>query len=194
MKITKRKIASSEVAIRISPPQFMISGGKRIPIISWGDRNANPRRNPCAKELFRVVAGNNEVGERPDGLDRLSNHTFVLHFDGDSTCIGIDIIPSRMYGSKVVPSSLIGVSTLKLSFADDGSGVVRVLQRPVNTKPDLIMAIIRGLENADPKDLKVGFRPLEKNSATVIGLGDGTVELRLSKQAAKAPVHDDLGD
>ena len=197
MRLPIRNTHTTVIGVRITAPEFKKdpTSGKKIPLLCWGDESANHRRNECGRELFRASAGANEVGERPDGMDRLTNHHFVIHLDEQERAVGIDVIPARQYGGRVVPTTLVGVTTLKLQYAEDSSGVVRVLQRPVNTKPEDIRRIIAGLDALQGKPLKIGMRPLEGNAAKIVSLNDGVVELKMSVRRNSEAVHDDmLGD
>lgn len=197
MKLPIRNTHRTEIGVRITAPEFkkdLKTPGKKIPLLCWGDESANHRRNECNRALFKAAAGSNEVGERPDGMDRLTNHQFIIHLDADDNAVGLDVIPSRQYGGKVVPTQLVGVDTLKLKFEEDGSGVVRVLQRPVNTKPELIRKVISGLEAQNGKALKIGLQPVKGNAAKIVSLNDGVVEVRLSARASRESVHVDILD
>lgn len=192
MKLPVRHTARTETAIRITSPEFLTDPDdkkKRIPLLCWADEQSNPRRDVCTRELFMAYAGTNEVGERPDGMDRLRDHKFTVHFDDSGKAIGLDVLPARQYGGKMVPTTLVGVRTLKLQYANDGSGVVRVLIRPVNTKVETIAAIIEGLDAANGKSISVGFQPVEGNAAKVVSVADGVVEVKLSSRTAGAQVH-----
>ncbi len=196
MKLPVRRTHQTAIGVRITAPEFKIDPvtKKKIPLLCWGDESSNHRRNPCNRELFRAAAGRNEVGERPDGMDRLVNHQFTIHLDEDGNAIGVDVIPARQYGGRVVPTNLVGVETLKLQYAEDGSGVVRVLQRPVNTKPATIRKIIAGLDALQGKPLKIGLNPVAGNAARIVSLNDGVVEIKLSARASREAVHDPILD
>lgn len=196
MKLPIRNTHTTELAIGITAPEFRKDPvtGKKIPLLCWADERSNHRRNECGRELFRAAAGNNEVGERPDGMDRLANHQFVVHLDAEDRAIGLDVIPARQYGGRMVPAQLVGVTTLKLQYAEDGSGVVRVITRPVNTKPEVIRKIIAALDAMKGKTLKIGLQPIENNAAKIVSLNDGVVEIKLSARASREAVHSDILD
>lgn len=196
MRLPIRNTHKTAIGIRITAPEFRKdpTSGKKIPLLCWGDESSNHCRNPCSRELFRAAAGANEEGERPDGMDRLTNHMFVIHLDKEDNAVGLDVIPARQYGGRVVPTPMVGVSTLKLQFAEDGSGVVRVLQRPVNTKPEVIRQVIEGLDALQGKVLKIGMQPVEGNAAKIVALNDGVVELKLSSRRNSESVHADILD
>jgi hypothetical protein len=194
MKLPIRKTHTTTIGVRITAPEFKKdpSSGKKIPLLCWGDESANHRRTECSRELFRAAAGQNEVGERPDGMDRLTNHQFVIHLDESGRAVGLDVIPARQYGGRVVPTDMVGVTTLKLLFQEDGSGVVRVLQRPVNTKPEDIRRVIESLDALRGKTLKIGMQPIEGNAAKIVSLNDGVVEIKLSARRSSEAVHKDI--
>jgi hypothetical protein len=196
MKLPVRNTHTTDVAVGITAPEFRIdpTTNKKIPLLCWADERSNHRRNACGRALFRAVSGNNEVGERPDGMDRLTNHQFIIHLDESATAVGVDVIPSRQYGGRMVPTDLIGVTTLKLQYAEDGSGVVRVLTRPVNTKPEVIRNIIRALDALQGKPLKIGMQPVANNAAKIVSLNDGVVEIKLSARRNRESVHADMLD
>lgn len=196
MKLPTRNTHRTEIGYRITAPEFKLDPEtrKKIPLLCWADDSSNHRRAECSKELFLAAAGANEVGERPDGMDRLTNHLFVVHLDAKDRAIGLDVIPARQYGGRMVPTHLVGVTTLKLQFAEDGSGVVRVLQRPVNTKPEVIQQIIAGLDAMGGKTLKIGMQPVDGNAAKIVSLNDGVVEIKLSARASRESVHASMLD
>ena len=191
MKIPIRGTHRVETAQRITAPDFRKNPEtkRREPLICWADESSNHRRDLCTAELFKASAGENEVGEKPDGLDRLVNHMFVIHFDASDLAIGMDVIPTRQYGGRVVPEKQRGVDTLKLQYSEDGSGIVRVIQHPVNTRPEVIRRVIQGLDAMAGKHLKIGATPVPGNAAKIVSLNDGVVELKLSKRARRESVH-----
>lgn len=196
MKLPIRNTHTTDIAVGITAPEFRKdpTTGKKIPLLCWADERSNHRRNDCGRELFRAAAGNNEVGERPDGMDRLTNHQFIVHLDEDNVAVGLDVIPSRQYGGRMVPTQLVGVTTLKLQYAEDGSGVVRVLTRPVNTKPEVIRKIIEALDALKGKSLKIGMQPIANNAAKIVSLNDGVVEIKMSARRSSEAVHKDILD
>jgi hypothetical protein len=200
MRLPVRETSKTYAAVRIATPEFKIDPvtKRKTPLLCWVDESNSLRRTDCGKQLFLAAAGRNEIGERPDGMDRLSFHNFYVHVDENERAVGLDVIPSRMYGSKLVPTHLIGVRTLKLRFEEDGSGVVRVVSRPVNTPAEDIVKVIRGLESLKGKPVKVNFNPIAGNAARVVSVSDGVVEVRLSKKDSRASVHntdvDDIGE
>lgn len=196
MKLPIRNTHTTAIAVGITAPEFRKdpTSNKKIPLLCWADERSNHRRNECGRELFRAAAGNNEVGERPDGLDRLTNHQFIVHLDANERAVGLDVIPSRQYGGRMVPTQLVGVTTLKLQWEADGSGVVRVLSRPVNTKPELIRKVIAALDALKGKPLKIGMQPIENNAAKIVSLNDGVVEIKLSARRTTEAVHTDILD
>ncbi len=196
MKLPIRKTHKVELGVRITVPEFRKDPvtGKKIPLLCWGDESSNHRRNECNRALFKAAAGANEVGERPDGMDRLTNHHFYVHLDENDRAVGLDVIPARQYGGRVVPTHLVGVDTLKLQYSEDDSGVVRVLSRPVNTKPALIRKVIAALDALGGKPLKIGMQPVTGNAAKIVSLNDGVVEIKLSTRPKREAVHDDMLD
>lgn len=193
MKIPLRKTSRTELSIRLANPEWRSDPDRpsgKVPLIHWLDMQSNPRRDVCSRELFKVYAGLNEIGERPDGLDRLRDHQFVLHFDASDKVIGLDVIPIRQYGGKMVPTHQVGVKTLTLRYDEGGSGVVRVLTRPFNTKPEVVRAIIEGLDSRAGKSISVGLQPVENNAAKVVSVRDGIIEIKLSARASRDSVHD----
>lgn len=203
MKLPVRNTHSVRLSVRITAPEFRkdTETGVRLPLLSWADDSSNHHRSLCTKELFLAAAGNNEVGEFPDGMDRIKYHNFYIHFDKEGFekdkegfAIGIDVVPSRQFGGKVVPASQVGVTTLKLQWATDGSGVVRVLQHPVNTRPELIRKVIASLDAMGGKSLKVGMMPMVGNAAKIVSLNDGVVEIKLSARASRESVHGSMLD
>ncbi len=189
MKLPVRDIHTTHLAIRITAPEFRKEGTQRIPLLSWADDSSNHHRTDCTRKLFLAAAGDNEVGEKPDGMDRLMNHHFYVHMNAEGVAIGLDVIPSRTYGSRVVPASQVGVDTLKLQYAQDGSGVVRILQRPVNTKHPVIRRLIAALDAYNGKAIKVGDNPIKGNAARIVSISDGVVEVKLSSRARREAVH-----
>ena len=201
MKLPVRDTQETQLSIRITAPEYKIDPAtkKKVPLLCWADDSSNHHRSGCTRELFLYAAGNNEVGEKPEGLDRLSSHHFYIHFDGPvddptSKAIGMDEIPSRQFGSRIVPQSQVGVTTLKLRYETDGSGVVRILERPVNTKPEVIRRLIVALDALGGKSLKIGMTPVPGNAARIVSLNDGVVEVRLSARASRESVHSNLLD
>lgn len=179
MKLHIRNTAKRDIGNRITAPEFRKEGSKRIPLLSYGDESANHQRVDCTKEIFKAIAGNNEVGEIPDGMDRLHDTKFVIHTDAAGIAIGLDVIPARLYRSKVIPKSQDGVKTLKLDWGDDG--IVRLIQRPYNLKAELVMKLIEEMDGfaATKKVLKKNQTFL-RNRAKVVDISDGEIEIKIT--------------
>ena len=69
------------------------------------------------------------------------HHQYRVHLNEGGKAIGLDIIPTRLYRSGVVPRSQEGVDTLKIQFDLDGA-VARVIQRPFNVRFEQSAAVI----------------------------------------------------
>jgi hypothetical protein len=194
MKLHVRNTVKRDIGNRITAPEFRKEGSKRIPLLGYGDEAANHQRVDCTKEIFRAAAGNNEVGEVPDGMDRLRDTKFVIHMDANGLAIGLDVIPARLYRSRVVPASQVDVKTLKLSWGDDG--VVRLLQRPYNLKAEQVMRLIEDMDAfaATRKVLKKGQTFLG-NKARVLEIVNGEIEIRLtSARGGGQPVYSEASE
>lgn len=147
MKIAKRNTAKRIPSVRIESPETRKNRetGKKELLLSYIDERSNLQSLPTTKELFLYAAGDNSEGQLPDGLDRLSHHRFIIHVDADGVAIGLDIIPARVYRSRVIPVSQKDITTVRLEWELDGA-VCRVTQRPPNTKADRIEPIIRAID------------------------------------------------
>jgi hypothetical protein len=147
MKIAPRNTAKRSIAVRITAPETKVdpATGKKIPLLSYIDAGSYQQHKPTTKDLFLYAAGTNEEGEVPDGLDRLSHHKYVVHTDKDGKAIGLDVIPSRLYRSGVMPVKQEGVKTLIVQFLVNGA-VARVTQRPFNVRFEQSHAVIQELD------------------------------------------------
>jgi hypothetical protein len=180
MKVNPRNTATRVLAKRITAPETQTDHetGKKILLLSYVDQHSNHRHDRTSREIFLYAAGNNEEGEMPDGLDRLSDHQFVIHKDEKGKAIGIDVIPARLYRSGVVPVSQEGVKTLIVQYDLDGA-VCRVIQRPFNTRAEQSMRVINELDKLIKAGKSVHTAMKLGNVGTVVNTTDNTVEVRL---------------
>lgn len=196
MKLKSRKAVSTITAPRITAPETRKNPatGAREPLLGFIDERGNQQHLPTSKTLFLYAAGENLEGQLPDGLDRLSNHKFVIHVGKDGDAVGLDIIPARVYRSNVIPASQANVTHVQLVWHAEGL-VCRVTQRPPNTKPQQLVALVKALEklaNAGTK-LTVGVQIPEIGTVAAVGLD--TIEVRLNAGRSKGrPVYEAEGE
>ena len=185
MKVKPRATHERVAAKRITAPETRLDKktNKNIVLLSYIDAGSYQRHCPTTKELFLYSAGTNEVGEIPDGLDRLLHHQYIIHKDSRGKAIGLDIIPNRLYRSGVVPRSQSEVNTLIIQFDLDGA-VARVTQRPFNIRFEHSSAIIRELDKliASGKTITTSVRL--GNLGRVVNTTDNSVEIKINASAA----------
>lgn len=182
MKITPRKTTLRVASRRITSPEYRQNAttGKKDLLLSFADERSNHQHRVTNRALFLYAAGTNEEGELPDGLDRLTDHRFIVHVDEKEEAIGIDIIPARLYRSKVVPMSQVDIKTVKLRWELNGA-VCRVIQRPSNVKPDVLAAIILELDKMATAGKEIQARTKIGNIARVSAIeGEDTIEIKLN--------------
>lgn len=181
MKIKSRATATRTIAKRITAPETRLdpNTGKNIVLLSYIDGSSYQQHNPTTKALFLYAAGTNEVGEVPDGLDRLQNHQFIVHTNDAGKAVGLDIIPNRLYRSGVVPKSQDGVTTMIVQYDLDGA-VARVTQRPFNVRFEQSAAIILELDKlfASGKPVETSVRL--GNLGRVVNTTENSVEIKLN--------------
>lgn len=180
MKLKARDTVTKDRAKRITAPETQIDKKtqKRVVLLAYIDARSNQQHAPTTKELFLYAAGNNEEGETPDGLDRLSDHTFVVHKNEGGKAIGLDIVPSRLYRSGVIPVSQVDVKTLTVQFDLDGV-VARVTQWPANTRAEVSLAVIAELDKLISKGKSIHPTMRLGSIATVVNTTENSVEVRL---------------
>jgi len=179
MKLIPRNTKNKVLAKRITAPETRTDRvtGKKTLLLSYGDMSSNHRHDPTTRELFLYAAGTDEEGELPNGLDRLSFHRFRIHQDAKGNAIGLDVVPARMYRSKVIPRSKIGVDTIVVS-SEVGGAVMRVIQSPANTRAELCMAVIDALDEMAASGRKLSPNMKLGNVGTIVSVGGDTVEIR----------------
>jgi hypothetical protein len=190
MTIKPRKTAKLVFAARITSPEYRVdpATGKPIPILGYVDRGNYKRQLPVTRGVFLQAAGTNEEGEVPDGFDRLLFTHFQIHVDDKGVAVGIDVIPNRMYRSKMIPTSMENVKHVTLSIAEDGA-VVRVTKRPYNFEASRSEAIIRALDRYVATGKKISVGAKLGTVGTVTAVGEHTIEIRPRKgDTAGAPV------
>ena len=181
-------------ARRITAPETRKDpkSGKNIVLMSFIDAGSYQQHKPTTKDLFLYAAGTNQEGETPDGLDRLLHHQFVLHEDEKGKIIGLDIIPSRLYRSGVVPRSQEGVSTLIVQFDLDGA-VARVTQRPFNVRFEQSAAIIRELDKLIAAGKAITTSVRLGNIGRVVNTTENSVEIKLNTSSKSSIDNDAAG-
>ena len=185
MKLKKRSTHSRVVSSRITSPETRIDSatGARELLLSYVDARFNHCHNVAPRNIFLYAAGTNEEGDLPDGLDRLTNHKFVIHLDQQEQVVGLDVIPSRVYRSGVIPASQKDVSTVKVMWLLKGS-VCRVMHRPAGVTSTQLMALVRALDefaNAG-KEITEGTKLSDGSSVTSAGLDSVELKLRVKKK------------
>lgn len=190
MKVTPRATHSRIVVKRITAPETRPDhkSGKRIALLSFIDGGSYQQHCPTTKDLFLYAAGTNEMGEIPDGLDRLMHHQFIVHKNEKGKAIGLDIIPSRLYRSGVVPKSQDGVTTMVIQY-DLGGAVARVIQRPFNIRFDHSAAILRELDRLISAGKPIATSVRLGNLARVVSTTENTVEIKLTNNASAQPTN-----
>jgi hypothetical protein len=186
MKVSKRQPAARVIAKRITSPETQLDRdtGKRIMLLSFADESGNQVHKRTVKALFQYVAGTNEEGELPTGLDRLAKHKIGVHLDEDGRAVGLDIAPSSMNKSRMIPSSELNVDTMKIRYDLDGA-VARVVQRPFNTPWQISFSVIKAIDDLIAADKPVTAGVKLGTVGTVVDTdGNSTVEVRLRKKAA----------
>lgn len=183
MKLPKRNTVRRVVSSRITSPETRTNSdtGKKELLLSYADAQHNHKHHPTTKDLFLYSAGSNEEGELPDGLDRLSNHKFVIHLDANDNAIGIDIIPARVYRSQVIPKSQEGVDTVKLTWLLGGT-VCRVTQRPAGVQASRLIELIRKLDDVVDKGQAITATTKFGDVGRVVSISGDTVEVKLRAQ------------
>lgn len=186
MKTTPRDSVTQVVARRITAPEAKRDEvtGKKIAMLGFIDSSAYQRHVPTTKELFLYAASSDSVtAETPDtapGLDRLRNHNFVVHKNKGGKAIGLDIIPSRLYRSGVIPVSMAGVKTLTVRY-ELGGAVVRVVQRPFNMRFEHIRQVIQAIDKVIASGKAITTAVRLGGLGRVVNTTDDTVEIRLNK-------------
>lgn len=195
MKLKKRNTARRVTAESITSPETDPGeNGVRIPLLSYIDARGNQEKLRTSKDLFLFAAGDNSEGQLPEGLDRLRDHTYIIHVDADDKAIGLDIIPSRVYRAQVIPASQLNVKNVRVEWMLDGA-VCRVTSRPPGIKSDRLTALVNALNKlvSDGKKIDSSTR-LEGIGRVVLVEGDAVeVKLNSAKTAVAAPSFD-LGD
>ena len=190
MKVTKRNTARRVVTGRITSPETRMNPetGKKELLLSYADAQHNHQHLPTTRDLFLFSAGSNEEGELPDGLDRLSHHKFVIHVSDNGVAIGLDVIPARVYRSKVVPNSQLGVETVKLTWMLDGA-VCRVTQRPPGIQASRMIDLIRKCDDLIAQGKAITTTTKLGEVGRVVSISGDAVEIKL--RAEKRTVRDD---
>lgn len=180
MKVIPRNTVTRIIAKRITAPETKPDPetGKRIVLLSYIDAGSYQRHCPTTVDLFVYAAGNNEVGEVQNGLDRLMHHRYIIHMNDREKAIGLDIIPDRLYRSGVIPKSQLDVTTLVIRY-EVGGAVARVVQRPFNTRFEQSAAVIQVIDRlvAAGKAITQGMRL--GDLGRVVSVTENSVEVKL---------------
>ncbi len=182
MKIAPRKTKTRLQSRRITSPEFRVNQetGKKELLLSFADERSNHQHKVTNKDLFLYAAGTNEEGELPDGLDRLTDHRFVVHVDENDKAIGLDIIPARLYRSKVIPVSQVDIKTVKIQWELNGA-VCRVIQRPAGVRPDVLASVILELDKLATAGKEIQPRTKLGNIARISAIeSEDTIEIKMN--------------
>lgn len=197
MKIKKRNTHSRVTSSRITSPETRKNPATGDPdlLISYADARFNHCHNVTTKDIFLYAAGNNDEGDIPDGLDRLSHHKFIIHLDEKNVAIGLDVIPSRVYRSGVIPASQKDVDTVKLVWLLGGA-VCRVIQRPAGVTASQLIALIAEFDKLASSGTVISETTRIGELGKVVTAGNGMVEVKLrnSKRSGSAPVYESPAD
>lgn len=193
MKIKKRNTHRRVTSSRITSPETRKNAETGEPdlLLSYADERFNHCHNVTTKGIFLYAAGNNDEGDLPDGLDRLSNHKFVIHLDANDVAIGLDVIPSRVYRSGVIPASQKDVDTVKVVWLIDGA-VCRVIQRPAGVSATQLIALIAEFDKLATAGSVISETTNIGGLGKVVSAGSGLVEVKLrsNKRSGRAPIYD----
>ncbi len=193
MKIKKRNTHKRVTSSRITSPETRKNAKTGEPdlLLSYVDARFNHCNNVTTKELFLYSAGNNDEGDLPDGLDRLQHHKFIIHLDENDVAIGLDIIPSRIYRSGVIPASQKDVETVKLVWMINGA-VCRVVQRPAGVSAAQLIGLIAELDKMALAGTVISETTTLGTHGKVVAAGNGMIEVKLrsAKRAGSAPIYE----
>ena len=186
--------------IRITAPSFRYKDGNRedpIPVITAIDDRAFPQQWDTTPALFSAVAGENIVGEIPDGLDRRKFWQFAAYLKNRDgllpLLVGVDAMPSREYKKSLLPSASMDLTTMVVEWRP--SGLAEVVQRPPLVKLEtqaLILRTINDLYLNGKKKLEAGTRIStgKTDLGVVVSISDTTIEIRpKSKASGGKPVY-----
>ena len=180
MKLTKRKTAQRVVSQRITAPitRPHAVSQKRELLLSFVDSRSDPQSVPTNQDLFLYAAGSNEAGSAPDGLDWLKDHRFTIHLDENKHAIGLDIVPSRVYRSGVIPASQQGVETVSVMWELNGA-VCRVVKRPAGTKAETLESLIKQLDKMANSNTPLHTNTKVGTLGKVVRIDGDIVEIKL---------------
>lgn len=181
MKLKPRKAKKTVSAIRITAPETIKdpTTNERTPLLGFVDTRGNQQHLATHRALFLYAAGDNLDGQIPDGLDRLSHHQFIVHVSESGEAVGLDVIPARVYRSNVIPVSQKDVTTVQVAWYAEGT-VCRVVQRPPNVHPQLLTALLKGLEKMAIAGVKLMTGVKIPDVGVIAGVGLGTIEVKLN--------------
>jgi hypothetical protein len=196
VKLKKRNTHTKVISTRITSPETRIDAatGTRELLLSYVDASFNHCHNVAPRAIFLYAAGTNEEGDLPDGLDRLAHHKFVIHLDEKEQVVGLDVIPSRVYRSGVIPKSQKDVTTVKMMWMLKGA-VCRITQRPVGITATQLIAVINAVDAyaITGKEIVEGTKLSDGSHVVTVGLDTIEIKLRSQKRGTSTSGYD-LGD
>lgn len=180
MKLKPRQTARRILTKRIVSPTYDTQpGGKVRFLIGYVDEQAFERALPTSKELFALAAGDNEEGQLPDGMDRLTDHQFVLHVDSKDKVVGMDVIPARVYRGGVVPVNSANVQNVRLEW-QLGGAVCRVTQKPHKVKASTLLEVIAAVDELVKAGKDITLSTTLKGLGRVQVVESEAIEIRLT--------------
>lgn len=192
MKLTKRKTVKRISSQKMSAPSYRRNPETQAKEfhLAFVNTQFDPQSVGTSQELFLYAAGRNEEGELPDGLDRLMDHDYTIHLDEAGFAIGLDIVPSRVYRSGVIPKSQLGVDTVSLTWEVNGT-VCRVLKRPAGTTAATLKNLILQLDAMANSNTPINTNTKIGDLGRVERIDGDIVEIRLkSKRSSGQPLFD----
>jgi hypothetical protein len=195
MKLTKRKTVKRISSQKMSAPSY-----RRNPEtqekefhLAFVNTQFNPQSVGTSQDLFLYAAGRNEEGELPDGLDRLTDHDYTIHLDDAGNAIGLDIVPSRVYRSGVIPASQLNVTTVSVIWEVNGT-VCRVLKRPAGTTSATLKNLILQLDAMANSNTPINTNTKIGDLGRVERIDGDIVEIRLKSKPSAGRALFDIGD
>ena len=162
------------LAQMITAPEFrVLPDGKKQYLLGCVDNNGHQQHYPVTRDLYLYAAGKNLEGQKPDGLDMLTLHSFHIYVNKDGPnaghAVALDVIPTKMLSGRFTYTKQEGIEvvTFKIQL---GGKVLRV--DPLSRPPGMLKSGMLAMFSALRKRMNTG-KPLEAGEVLP---GIGTIE------------------
>lgn len=190
MQLPKRNTVRIIETPKISSPQKRsLEGHKdKVPVLCYVDEGGGLDFVFVTNALHKKSSGENLIGRRAEGFDRLLNMLFRIHLDENDVAFGIDVLSIRRYGQNVIPSNKIGIENVEIKW-EPSVFMTEVVNSPYNFRHTNIVPLLDALDRkalSSSPQLQTG-ELLLGGKVRVESVGSNVAEFKFLEAGGGAP-------